>query len=43
MIKAAGIYLEKQLLRSYDLAKKAFGFYDKFVNKILKSLSRKKK
>ena len=43
VIKAAGIYLEKQLLRSYDLAKRAFGFDDKFVTKILKSLSRKKK
>ena len=43
VIKAVGINLEKQLLRIYDLAKRAFGFDDKFVTKILKSISRKKK
>ena len=41
--KAAVIYAEKQLQRVYDRAKRAFGFDDKFVTKLLRLISSKKK
>ncbi len=43
LVKSTVIYAEKQLLRCYDFTKRVLGIDDKFVTKILRVVSRKKK